>query len=507
MAEEPQMSAEEFINLPAQEIRDYLSSGKVPPALTPEQIAQLPPGTEMTYAMQRSLAEGMLIVPTVNAKNFGAAQIAEKERQSELARYDVEYRDGVPASDSDYRGYDHAVLKSYVESIRGEDITVYADTYHDLHNLFQRLSDELRQAVGKSKAGWEGEAADGAHNYFTSLSDWSEGNSQNARMASEIIAAESEAAVRARNAMPDPVPFDLEREMDNLGSNGLSLIEDFLRIQQKQEESRSKHDEAVQVMTQYDFDLQEAGNKQPVFAEPPKFEGASGSGGTNASGVITIGDPSTSASGFSGGVTGSSGGSVNVPSGGPGTGPSGGSGGSFTPVAPGVSTGAGPRPGTTRPSGLQPNGLRPSFPGGRNNNRSTFGPGGGGGFGPMPMGLGGGFGPGGGPGGGGYGGGRMSAGGFGPGGGAAGPGAGPGAGAATGAKPMGGPVAGPGGAAPGAAAAARGAGMAGGPMGAGGAKGKGDEDSEHQRPTYLVEADPDEVFGTSQRTAPPVIGA
>jgi hypothetical protein len=37
-------------------------------------------------------------------------------------------------------------------------------------------------------------------------------------------------------------------------------------------------------------------------------------------------------------------------------------------------------------------------------------------------------------------------------------------------------------------------------------KGKGEEDTEHQRPTYLVEGDPDEVFGTDQRTAPPVIG-
>ncbi|EHY89816.1 hypothetical protein SacazDRAFT_02929, partial [Saccharomonospora azurea NA-128] len=62
-------------------------------------------------------------------------------------------------------------------------------------------------------------------------------------------------------------------------------------------------------------------------------------------------------------------------------------------------------------------------------------------------------------------------------------------------------------AAPGAAAAARGAGM-GAPMGGGAGKGgQGGEDAEHQRPTYLVEADPDDVFGTSQRTAPPVIGA
>jgi len=43
-------------------------------------------------------------------------------------------------------------------------------------------------------------------------------------------------------------------------------------------------------------------------------------------------------------------------------------------------------------------------------------------------------------------------------------------------------------------------------MGMGGARGDGDEDDEHQRPAWLVEADPESLFGTDQMTAPPVIG-
>jgi hypothetical protein len=54
---------------------------------------------------------------------------------------------------------------------------------------------------------------------------------------------------------------------------------------------------------------------------------------------------------------------------------------------------------------------------------------------------------------------------------------------------------------------AGGRGGAGGPMGGtGGGRGEGDEDGEHQRPSYLVEADPDSLFGTDEMTAPPVIG-
>ncbi|HEU5472186.1 MAG TPA: hypothetical protein VFV67_16150 [Actinophytocola sp.] len=54
------------------------------------------------------------------------------------------------------------------------------------------------------------------------------------------------------------------------------------------------------------------------------------------------------------------------------------------------------------------------------------------------------------------------------------------------------------------AAGGRAAGMGGMPMG--GARGQGDEDTEHKRPSFLVEADPDETFGTDEVTAPPVIG-
>ncbi|HVV12856.1 WXG100 family type VII secretion target [Amycolatopsis sp.] len=58
------------------------------------------------------------------------------------------------------------------------------------------------------------------------------------------------------------------------------------------------------------------------------------------------------------------------------------------------------------------------------------------------------------------------------------------------------------------AAASRSAakGSSGSAMGAAGQRGKGEEDEEHQRPDYLLEADPDSVFGSDVRATPPVIG-
>jgi len=55
------------------------------------------------------------------------------------------------------------------------------------------------------------------------------------------------------------------------------------------------------------------------------------------------------------------------------------------------------------------------------------------------------------------------------------------------------------------AAATRGGGAVGGGMG-GGRGGKGVEDGEHKRASFLLEPDPNAFFGTDEKTAPPVIG-
>jgi hypothetical protein len=141
-------------------------------------------------------------------------------------------------------------------------------------------------------------------------------------------------------------------------------------------------------------------------------------------------------------------------------------------------------PGMLPPGFNQPGGGDTSR-GGGGGNRGAFG----------PRGSGGGFGPGGsggsGSGGPGSGSGARPGSGFGPGGAAA---AAEGA-AARGMGPAGGRGMGMGG---------MGGGMGG--HGAGGRGQQGEDDTEHERPSFLVEPDPHDTFGTDEVTAPPVIG-
>ena len=155
-------------------------------------------------------------------------------------------------------------------------------------------------------------------------------------------------------------------------------------------------------------------------------------------------------------------------------------------LPPGQNPGQNPNhPGV--PGMMPPPSFGPNGGGGGGNNRG-FGPGGRG-FGPGGSGGMGGPGSSGGPGSGGSGSGARGLGsGFGPG----------GAAAAEGAAGRGG-MGGPGG------GGAGGRGMGGG-MGGGGRRGEGDDDGEHERPSFLVEPDPHDTFGTDEVTAPPVIG-
>ncbi|WP_328446306.1 hypothetical protein [Amycolatopsis sp. NBC_00438] len=506
-----------------------MSTRQQPPApktpdKTPQQVQDMAPAERDAY-LQTKADEGVdpgnwLFGPLQQwiaqqqAKNQ-SQEMGDKNVAEATKGRDVDYVTGLNAPNADYKGSDHTQLQAYLQSnLNVDQVSDVSTAYHEVHKVFDKFATSMNTAVNSSKGTWEGGAAENAQSYFTSLGKWSDANSQNAKLASETIYDQGQAASTAKNSMPAPIPFSWTDEMKNWAtSNPFSLPDNVDKSLQKQKDSQAAHDQAASVMSTYDKNLYEAASKQPAFAPPPSFSTGGGTGDPNGSGDKNgINNPS--------GVNMPGSGSVNMPGGSNSTGNNstgsnftGGNvpGPNVTPhiSGPGSTTGAGILPaGTTTPSGFQP-GAVPTGSAGNPNTSMGGMP-----MSPMPMGggMGGGFGGdeaynsklGGGAGGSGRGGS-----GFGPGG--SGSGSATGAGAASGAARPGGI---------GAAEAAAGRGMGGlgsggaagrGGMGSGGGmgrgqKGEGDEDTEHSRPTYLVEGDPDEVFGTDMRTAPPVIG-
>ena len=490
-----------------------------PPERTPQQIADLSPQDRARYFADRANAgvqdNGLFgaverVIAQVNAQK--QAEQVGNQNVKELQTHDVTYVPGLKPSDADYMGHDHEQLKSFLNTnLDPLQVTEVSDAYHSLHEAFDGVGKAMTEGVNKSKGEWEGEAATSAQGYFTSLGTWADANSTNAKLASETIYDQQTAASSAKNRMPEVVKFDMMDEMAKWGQakDPVAFANAISSTYKTYDQSHKAHEEAAAVMAQYDKNLYAAASKQPAFAAPPKF-GQGPVGTTNT--LPSSSDQRKSATNSGHNSSRYNSGNANLPPGshnGHGSSSSPGGNNYASPQLPsgGHSTGSGTLPGYTAPSGYQPTNLAPAANANSNSGaNSDFG-----GMGAMPMGgMGGGFGGGDAE----YNNKVGRGGGFGPGsGGGSSTGSGaatPGSGSSSAARPGGvgaaEAAAGRGIGTGGAGAGGRGAGMGGGMGGARGHGSEGEEDQEHQRPTYLVEGDPDEVFGTDMRTAPPVIG-
>jgi hypothetical protein len=396
----------------------------------------------------------------------------------------------IPKPDTQYMGVDHKQLKKWTDEGQPGDADELAQTWQKMGMGLTGAATNLMAAVFGSEAGWTGQAADAMRAQLKKVAEWSQQTGESFNQAGAAFVQQGESVGNAKTAMPDPVEYDPGKMIKDAASSGNPVRIAMLPwdMHQQAEASKEAHAQAASVVAARDAQLAAAAQSIPPFEAPPTLPG---SGGEKV-GIEEPGIPD--GRGIPGGGGPGGGGGGGIPGGGSPGGGGGGHGGGTGPsgnaIIPGNNPGLNPpRPNLPVGSGTDTSGFAPGTPPGftqtgpGNGNFPGSGPGGGGGLG----GPGGGFG---GPGG-------FGGGGFGPGGSRPGAGFGP-TGQGAGASASGG--AGAGGAGRGAATGRGGSGMG------GGQKGEGGEDSEHQRPSYLVEPDPDAMFGTDQMTAPPVIG-
>lgn len=361
----------------------------------------------------------------------------------------------------------------------------------DLQNAHQQRADQIAKLNEKMDAAWQGDSSQAAQAGGRPLQIWLNDSAQNLGTSSQYISHQAQDfAVVAQKVQPLPENPPSMGFVDHINpwSDKDSEIKDYNQKAQQNVDAFNAY---------YQASAQNAAGMPQYNGDPGKpisdggggngHSGDGGGGGAGGGGVTGGGGGGAGGTGSGGG--GGGGGAGNLPkigggAGGTGSGGAGGvgsgiggAGGGYTPPNWDNTTAAGyTSPNTTSTSGLGPNTFSPT----------SFGPGSGGGGagGGGVAGFGGaGFGPGGA--------GSISAGST--------TGAGPGSGSGAGS-------AGAYGASGGRAGAAGAAGRSGTGMGGmHGGKGEGAEDEEHET-KYLVGDDPNELFGTDELTAPPVIG-
>jgi hypothetical protein len=443
---------------------------------------------------------------------------------------------------TNYLVYPHDNIKTMVtEDADPGGVGVQGDSWSQTGEAMIRFQDDVRLAINNSQADWKGAAGNSARGFMADLGTWVGTAGTQAQFAGTQTSRMSGALSTAKASMPDPVPYDAAGAYQDWESAPWWQKPAIVaKAEADYQASQEAHQRAAEVAGTYDRNLSGAAT-MPAWGPPPTMGGGPGEKppkppepvkppaliGLRVPDRPPSDDPGTGTVSSGGGQTGPG---VPRPGGPGGPGIPGGSGGGSgggrpgTPGNPGIPGVPGGPGGTTNPGGALPG--RPGGPGGSGGSGGQWGGGGDGGFpgippvgGGVPVGGGdferggggrggtgpgggrGGFGPGGGgSGGGGYGGTGSGGSNPGTGGGGRGGGGGAGAGALAAEHAAGGGRGGLG-------AGGRGGGAGGGLGGGmGGGRGQGEEDGEHQRPSYLVEGDPESLFGTDEMTAPPVIG-
>jgi hypothetical protein len=420
-----------------------------------------------------------------------------------------------PIPQTNVKAYNHHQLKDAVDAAQPTDVSSVASGWAALGEQMTTFATSLAATANNTNAKWRGSAGEQARTSLLALASWSDSTGQGLQTMGISVDSQSAAASTVQSSMPEKVPvYDpavyYQRLLNASPAEWPSIARD---AREHYDQYQAAEEAAHTAAAAYSTALSDSAATMPAFSPPPTI---GSNGGIDEGGIKPppggVNPPGGSS--YPGGV-GPTGGGTSLPPAtnpGPWTGSQSTSGATFTPAG-GDRTppaGTGPRPlvpGYPGGPGLPPGSPGPGAPGfpgfpggvpsGPGSSSTRHGTGLRPGFGPG-TGVGRGFGAGTGAGtgaGAGAGAGSGRFGGPGEPGRAFGPGSG--AGALAGEGPLGRPGAGTG-----AAGARGGAGAGGFPIGAG--HGQGEEDKEHQRPSYLVETD--DVWGDTTLVAPPVIG-
>lgn len=467
---------------------------------------------------QTKYTEGALKPGLIQAKNHATRVDLDDQSEKLTKEYDGGKRPVPATEEPHYQGIDHEELYEWVHSADSSQVGEIAAAWTKIGNKIAEGPNLLAKAIAKSESGWTGDGAEGARRSVAGIANEAGKAARGAQLVGTLGSQQAESLDRARNTMPKPPEekYTPEKAAQAIAAAGADkdVVRqhwDDMRVQQ-----HAMQQEAAQVVQTYDATTVRVAQEQPAFAPAPEKPGGGGdsTGGSSttsnypgdSNGRVPPPQPSTGGDNSSvphvGGDTGAEtgGGTANRPpevpgedGGTTGTDPSSVS-GPGTPVRdaplPGNSGGSGHGP-TQRPvTGGGPVGG--DIPGGSGG--ETGGRGGRGGRGSGALrdestvrrGTGG-----------------RSGGSGQSGRGVSGEEGRPATGrrATTGRGMTGGTGETPTGRSS-TAPASRGMGR-GVPAGRGGRR---EEDQEHETPDWVVGPDPDEFFGTQEKTAPPVIG-
>ncbi|MET0233844.1 MAG: hypothetical protein ABW224_04320 [Kibdelosporangium sp.] len=175
-----------------------------------------------------------------------------------------------------YENLDHPTLKAMVtENVDPDQVGTIASTWQQAGSRLTQFQDDVTGAINTSRSEWQGDAGEAARQFMADVGRWIGDAGRGAKLAGDQAAKQSEALAAAKNAMPEPIPFDV-----NAANAELRQITDPVRLLSRYADhmkayaaSQAAQRRAAEVVTSYDAALADSGT-MPAFAPPPAMAGS-----------------------------------------------------------------------------------------------------------------------------------------------------------------------------------------------------------------------------------------
>jgi hypothetical protein len=174
-----------------------------------------------------------------------------------------------------YENVDHPTLKAMVtEQVDPDQVGAMASAWKAAATRLTQFQDDVAGAISTSRGEWQGEAGEAARQFIADVGLWIGDAGRGAQLAGTQAAKQSEALAAARNAMPEPVPFDVDAANAELRqiTDPVLLITRYAEHLQAYTAQQDAQRRAAQVVTSYDAALADSAT-MPAFTPPPAMAG------------------------------------------------------------------------------------------------------------------------------------------------------------------------------------------------------------------------------------------
>lgn len=174
-----------------------------------------------------------------------------------------------------YENVDHPTLQSMVTNgVDPDQVGTLAEAWREAGTKLTQFQDDVTGAVNASRGEWQGVAGELARQFIAGVGSWIGEAGRGAQLAGTQAAKHSEALAAARNAMPEPVPFDVDAANAELRTitNPVQLLSRYAQHMEAYAAQQAAQRRAAEVVTGYDTALAESA-MMPAFAPPPAMSG------------------------------------------------------------------------------------------------------------------------------------------------------------------------------------------------------------------------------------------